>query len=593
MPESPVITDAPAVAFSSRTLARREAESGSTPERAETTPTPSSPNGERDAGEAGDSKSSPSKASSPMDAIGTDMDGYEVVAALRCKTTGDVWYARVDKEFRRKHYYNPVTKDREDSKWPSWKTIKDPNAHDVTSDSESGSDDGRDEGESFVSSTNGRRYSKYYDKLREEYYYVDEETNETTWDHPDGEAMEFMQRFVPAAFTSAAQAVAPTFNAVAERTVTHEEHVELKLAKMLLVEEKWFEKQPASKNVPGRPEVFEGVYGERERFWDPEADTYSVDNNEGSEHGMEIFEEAYEAEDALERYTSAVDLATPEDMRPMNVARDYFTNLLLIMFEMTEEEQDFAFAEKRATLNTRGVQKFTHKGHRVVGVRRLSLEKAPEIADEIQFEKSRANASAKLSIKRLQFDPDTPENVKSLFYRRLAAPMGGMFRAATILERVDTGSDRPHFGGAGSSIESDNASETSSTAIANAPKKVATAGVGDEHASDRLDFDASSSGSDNAADDEKQRSKPPKRRGLFGKLFASSESKRERREAKKNAEQERKNAEQERKDEQDLLASGFVAPWTRDPESVRFLRKPDTFDETTLPTSLREVERVK
>ena len=56
--------------------------------------------------------------------------------------------------------------------------------------------------------------------------------------------------------------------------------------------------------------------------------------------------------------------------------------------------------------------------------------------------------------------------------------------------------------------------------------------------------------------------------------------------------QERKNAEQERKDEQDLLASGFVAPWTRDPESVRFLRKP-TFDETTLPTSLREVERVK
>ena len=161
-----------------------------------------------------------------------------------------------------------------------------------------------------------------------------------------------------------------------------------------------------------------------------------------------------------------------------------------------------------------------------------------------------------------------------------------------MLRRVDTGSDRPHFGGAGSSIESDNASEASSTAIANAPKKVATAGVGDEHASDRLDFDASSSGSDNAADDEKQRSKPPKRRGLFGKLFASSESKRERREAKKNAEQERKNAEQERKDEQDLLASGFVAPWTRDPESVRFLRKP-TFDETTLPTSLREVERVK
>ena len=51
--------------------------------------------------------------------------------------------------------------------------------------------------------------------------------------------------------------------------------------------------------------------------------------------------------------------------------------------------------------------------------------------------------------------------------------------------------------------------------------------------------------------------------------------------------------EQERKDEQDLLASGFVAPWDRDPESVRFLQKPASFDETTLPTSLREVERVK
>jgi hypothetical protein len=522
------------------------------------------------------------------------MDGYEVVAALRCKNTGDVWYARVDKEFGRKHYYNPVTKEREDSKFASWETIKDPNAHDLASDSESV----MDEGESFVSSTNGRRYSKYYDDVREEYYYVDEETNETTWDHPDGEAMEFVQSFVPAAFTSAAEAVAPTSNAVAERTITHEEQVELKLAKMMLVEEKWFEKQPASKNVPGRPEVFEGVYGESERFWDPEADTYSVDNNEGSEHGMEIFEEAYEAEDALERHTSAVDLATPEDMRPINVARDYLTNLLLIVFEMTEEEQDFEFAEKRARAkgNTQGVQKLSHKGHRVVGVRRLSLEQSPEIADEIQFEKMRANESAKLSIKRLQFDPDTPENVKSLFYRRLTAPMGGMFRATTLLQHVDTGSDRPRFGDTGSTIESDNASETSSYAIVNAPKKVATAGVGDEHASDRLDFDAptSSSGSDNGDNDEKQRSKPAKRRGFLGKLlFPSSETKRERREAKKNAELARMNAEQERKDAQDLLTSGFVAPWTRDPTSVRGLQKPDSFDETTLPTSLREVERVK
>ena len=261
MPESPVIANAPTVAFSSRTLARREAESGSTPERGAPTPTPTPSNGERGADEA--------KAPSPMDAIGTDMDGYEVVAALRCKTTGDVWYARVDNEFGRKHYYNPVTKQREDSKWPSWKTIRDPNAHDLASDSESVSRDGRDEGESFVSSTNGRRYSKYYDDAREEYYYVDEETNETTWDHPDGEAMEFMQSFVPAAFMSAAEAVAPTTTAVAERTITHDEHVELKLAKMMLVEEKWFEKQPASKNVPGRPQVFEGVYGERDRFLGP------------------------------------------------------------------------------------------------------------------------------------------------------------------------------------------------------------------------------------------------------------------------------------------------------------------------------------
>lgn len=65
---------------------------------------------------------------------------------------------------------------------------------------------------------------------------------------------------------------------------------------------------------------------------------YLVDNNEGLEYGMEIFEEAYEVEDAFERYILVVDLVILEDMCLMNVVRDYFINLFFIMFEMMEEE---------------------------------------------------------------------------------------------------------------------------------------------------------------------------------------------------------------------------------------------------------------
>lgn len=161
-------------------------------ERVETTSTSSSSSGERDAGEVGDSKLSLLKVFLLMDVIGIDMDGYEVVVVFCCKMIGDVWYARVDKEFRRKYYYNFVTKDREDLKWLLWKMIKDLNVYDVMLDLELGIDDGWNEGEFFVSLMNGCRYSKYYDKLREEYYYVDEEMNEMMWDYLDGEVMEFM-----------------------------------------------------------------------------------------------------------------------------------------------------------------------------------------------------------------------------------------------------------------------------------------------------------------------------------------------------------------------------------------------------------------
>jgi hypothetical protein len=477
---------------------------------------------------------------------------------------------------------------REDSKWPTWERIKDPDARSVASESMSESSAfGRDEGETFVSSTNGRRYTKYYDDAREEYYYVDEETNETTWDHPDGETMEFVQSFVPVAFMSASEPVAPPEDAVVERTISREDYIESKLAKMMVIEEKWLEKLPASQKVPGRPEAFEGVYGERERYWDPEADTYSVDNNEGSEHGMEIFEEAYEAEDALERYTSAVDLATPEDMRPMNVAMDYVTNLLLVMFEMIEEEQDFAFAEKRVRRRkAKGARKFTHAGQRVVGVRRFSLSDAPEITTEIEFENTRANTSAKLSMQRLQFNADELEATKAIFYQRLVAPMKGIYKSGTVIERVDLNDAEPHFGINGNSIARDDASEASSYAIAHAPHKVATAGVGDEHASDRLNFDASTSSSVSDDEDARQRTTPPKRRGFLGRLFPSAKDKRERRATKANAAQARR-------DEQELLNDGYVAPWERNPESVRFLTKPDSFDESTLPRSLRTVEGLK
>ena len=49
----------------------------------------------------------------------------------------------------------------------------------------------------------------------------------------------------------------------------------------------------------------------KERFWDPDGDTYSIDNNEGSEQGLDVHADVYELVDELERYTSAVDYATP------------------------------------------------------------------------------------------------------------------------------------------------------------------------------------------------------------------------------------------------------------------------------------------
>lgn len=65
------------------------------------------------------------------------------------------------------------------------------------------------------------------------------------------------------------------------------------------------------------------------------------------------------------------------------------------------------------------------------------------------------------------------------------------------------GSDWLYFGGVGSLIESDNVSEVLLIVIVNASKKVVIAGVGDEYASDRFDFDVFLSGSDNVVDDEK------------------------------------------------------------------------------------------
>ena len=129
--------------------------------------------------------------------------------------------------------------------------------------------------------------------------------------------------------------------------MTSEGRSDMMVSKILLVDEKWLEKQLPLVAVPKRPEDFDGVYGEKERFWDPDGDTYSIDNNEGSEQGLDVHADVYELVDELERYTSAVDYATPNDLRPLSVAKQYLDGILSTVYEMMEEERDFFKAEEK------------------------------------------------------------------------------------------------------------------------------------------------------------------------------------------------------------------------------------------------------
>ena len=58
----------------------------------------------------------------------------------------------------------------------------------------------------------------------------------------------------------------PVTAEVPRREITSEDYVEAKIQKVMLVEMKWMEKQPPVASVPERPDDFEGVYGEREKF---------------------------------------------------------------------------------------------------------------------------------------------------------------------------------------------------------------------------------------------------------------------------------------------------------------------------------------
>ena len=83
-----------------------------------------------------------------------------------------------------------------------------------------------------------------------------------------------------------------------------------------------------------------GCTASAKSFCDPEADTYSVDDNEGSERGDDADADAHAAINDLDWFTSAVDIAMPEDMRPLNAAKAFLDDLLTRVHEKMEEEDN-------------------------------------------------------------------------------------------------------------------------------------------------------------------------------------------------------------------------------------------------------------
>lgn len=496
--------------------------------------------------------------------VGRTVDGYAVTGEFWDSKTGETWLLRKDLTFDREHYFNPGSGEREDAKEVSWEAVCVPDAGvGVDSQTSDDEDDEDDVGEKFVSTTNGQTYTRYFDNAREAYFYVDE-AGETSWDHPDGELEEMIQGAGAAAPALAALKQQLVNEAPTEtKMISREEHTDAKLGKLMLVDEKWMEKQPPARAVPQRPADFTGVYGDADRYWDPDGDTYSVDNNEGSEPGCNEFDDAYKALDELDRYLSAVDMATPDDLLPLNVGKAIYDDILQLVFERTEEEQDFYVAEQRAKRGITDYRAFTTG--KIIGKRTLNLSKAPQLAKDISYEQSRALQAEKISRQRLEFKTDKSQgtkNVREAVFSRLLFAMDGKLSTDSVtVQRMETFIPKKHrsidevVGYQGHQAVSGDESASLSGVPTAQPQKYTTAGVGAMHESDKLAFNNASGSLSASSDSDSDGSRdgavvaataPPTKRGLFARLFGKGSKSRAK-----------------AKDKAELEASGFVAPWER------------------------------
>lgn len=466
-------------------------------------------------------------------------EDYEVIATLVSTVDGQIWQMREDKQFGRRHYYNPETFERKEQREKSWMVLKNAQKDEFAAPKKQ-----EPAGESFVSTTNGQRYTRYYDEEKQDYYYVNEQTKETSWEHPDGELAELAQVLSGARAqgneveeeNEAQVAVVPP------RTLTREEHIEAKMQKLMLIEQKWLDKQPPAAPVPNRPEGFAGVYAESEKFWDPDADTYSVDGNEGSDVGIDEHAEALDAVDALDRYVSAVDMATPSDLRPLNAAKAVLENILLVMYEMVEEEEDYRYARE----HRKNPEAKTRQG-KPIGVRQVNLQQGPELDVQMEFELGRAKAAASISARRLKFE-DSEQQHDGVIFQRLFSPMSGYYAGSVSIERVDShrgatlsGRGKPRTGYSGHSFNTDAPTESPSemNELDAAPPQALNAKDDSQNAR------ATTEPAQPAATPPPEAPKPL---GLFARLFGT----------KKERERARALA-----DQAELDKSGYVAPWNR------------------------------
>ena len=508
---------------------------------------------------------------------GEELDGYLIVGEYE-DAQGNVWLKRRDKDIGREHFFNPASRVREDEKSREWRVV------DVDSDKSGGSEsehEDKDDGTDFTSLITGERWTKYYEKSREAYFYVNSKTNETTWEHPDGD---FGDALVSVGFTALTGVPTKADVENAERDaqedaemskkteiISHDERIDTKFTKLCVVNERWLEKYPPVVAVPSRPHDFKGVYGEEATFWDPEADSHSVDNNEGSERGDNVFDDAYEAEDSLARFTSAVDLATPEELRPLGVARAYVDSLLNAMFDLIDDDENHARAQKTlaassastaaskvlsASVKAKRMRSTKKPSNAIVAT--VNAHEASELSKRDAFEKRRAAYRNTIGDERLKFDREDDDIDETIFRRRLHAPYDLVISTTLHIESTAHGDDSDENSNhSGSNGYSDSEGTRKELAALRASKTMQKSATTRQREAEDARIEAESQAEYAAAQKAKEED-VRERRGLIAFLARSmSKDARAARAAKKQAKREQK------RDAKALANAGYVAPWEK------------------------------